>query len=109
MYAGRVVEEGPADAVFRHPGHPYTRGLIDAIPVPGVTPRGSELAAIPGRVPGLIGGIAGCAFRSRCPHASAPCGSAPLPRHTPEPGRVVECVTPLTRTSATAGATGSAP
>lgn len=98
MYAGRVVEEGSADAVFRRPGHPYTRGLIDAIPVPGLTQRGSELAAIPGRVPGLIGGIAGCAFRARCPRAQADCAQDPVPRHMPEAGRVVECVSPLTAT-----------
>ncbi|MEM8852192.1 MAG: ABC transporter ATP-binding protein [Pseudomonadota bacterium] len=96
MYAGRVVEEGSADAVFRRPGHPYTRGLIDAIPVPGVTQRGTALAAIPGRVPGLIGGITGCAFRARCPRARPDCAHHPVPQHIPEGGRVVECVAPLT-------------
>ena len=96
MYAGRVIEEGPAAGVFRRPGHPYTRGLIGAIPVPGSTPRGSELAAIPGRVPGLIGGIKGCAFRVRCPQSRACCAADPVPRHRVEPGRMVECVAPLT-------------
>ncbi|MBJ3776994.1 ABC transporter ATP-binding protein, partial [Acuticoccus mangrovi] len=94
MYAGRVVEDGPAAAIFRRPGHPYTRGLIGAIPVPGVTPRGSELAAIPGRVPSLIGGIAGCAFRDRCPEMRPACAEDPVPRHRAAE-RMVECVAPL--------------
>ncbi|GAB5378302.1 MAG: ABC transporter ATP-binding protein [Acuticoccus sp.] len=101
MYAGRVVEEGAAEAVFRRPGHPYTRGLIGAIPVPGVTPRGSELAAIPGRVPSLIGGIEGCAFRARCPQRQDGCATDPVPRHG-APGRMVECLAPLTAGAAPA-------
>ena len=73
MYAGRLVETGPVDAVFARPSHPYTRGLLRCIPVPGRTKPGEPLGAIPGQVPNLIGGIKGCAFRSRCGHASAAC------------------------------------
>ena len=47
MYAGRIVERAPARDLFVRPRHPYTRGLLAAIPVPGVTPRGSALPAIP--------------------------------------------------------------
>lgn len=83
MYAGRIVEEGAADDVFARPMHPYTSGLMAAIPVPGRTPRGQPLPAIPGRVPGLIGGVTGCAFNDRCPRALPACASAdpPLIRH----------------------------
>ncbi len=73
MYAGEVVEEGPAEAVFATPRHPYTQGLLRCIPVPGETPRDQPLGTIPGSVPSLVGGIEGCAFRDRCPHASPAC------------------------------------
>jgi peptide/nickel transport system ATP-binding protein len=73
MYAGRLVETGSVDAVFARPSHPYTRGLLRCIPVPGRTKPGEPLGAIPGQVPNLIGGVKGCAFRGRCGHASAAC------------------------------------
>jgi peptide/nickel transport system ATP-binding protein len=73
MYAGRLVETGPVETVFARPSHPYTRGLLRCIPVPGRTKPGEPLGAIPGQVPNLIGGIKGCAFRSRCGQASAAC------------------------------------
>jgi peptide/nickel transport system ATP-binding protein len=66
MYAGQVVEEGSVAAVFRDPLHPYTRGLMDCIPVPGKVARGSRLGSIPGMVPPLIGELSGCSFRDRC-------------------------------------------
>lgn len=94
MYAGRIAEYAPVKDLFRAPGHPYTRGLLAAIPVPGVTPRGSELPAIPGRVPGLIGAMPGCAFRERCALAGPECGADPVPRHETAPGRFVECFNP---------------
>jgi peptide/nickel transport system ATP-binding protein len=73
MYAGRLVETGPVDAVFARPSHPYTRGLLRCIPVPGRTKPGEPLGAIPGQVPNLVGGIKGCAFRGRCNLASSSC------------------------------------
>ena len=73
MYAGELVETGPAADVFNTPSHPYTRGLLRCIPLPGKTERGSELGTIPGIVPSLIGDVHGCAFRTRCPHAEAAC------------------------------------
>ena len=92
MYAGRIAERAPAADLFAAPRHPYTQGLLAAIPVPGVTPRGSELPAIPGRVPGLIGTMQGCAFRDRCARAGPDCDSNPVPRVDTGPGHFVECV-----------------
>ncbi len=75
MYAGQVVEEGTAKAVFEAPLHPYTSGLMACMPIPGKTPPGAHLGSIPGMVPSLIGGIEGCAFRDRCAHARPGCES----------------------------------
>ena len=92
MYAGRIAERAPAADLFAAPRHPYTQGLLAAIPVPGVTPRGSELPAIPGRVPGLIGTMQGCVFRDRCALAGPDCINDPVPRVDTGPGQFVECV-----------------
>src|SRR5919204_758740 len=68
MYAGRKVEEAPAAELFRSPRHPYTQGLLGAVPKLGSSVTGEEtrLAEIPGLVPSLKKRIAGCVFASRC-------------------------------------------
>ncbi|MEB8386617.1 ABC transporter ATP-binding protein [Rhodobacteraceae bacterium KMM 6894] len=83
MYAGELVESGPASDVFGTPMHPYTRGLLHCIPQPGKTERGAPLGTIPGIVPSLVGEVAGCAFRTRCPHAVDACRAAIPERGTP--------------------------
>jgi peptide/nickel transport system ATP-binding protein len=71
MYAGRKVEEAPVEALFDNPLHPYTRGLMAAIPRLDVdAPR---LQEIPGMVPLLTRPIVGCAFAARCPLATERC------------------------------------
>jgi peptide/nickel transport system ATP-binding protein len=72
MYAGKIVETAPVEALFRSPGHPYTRGLLAA--VPSVDEDRETLASIPGVVPGLIDPPAGCRFHPRCPAALEVCG-----------------------------------
>ncbi len=83
MYAGRVAETGPVDAVLTRPQHPYTRALIACVPDDGMA-RGS-LGAIPGSVPGVADYPAGCRFHPRCPRADAACRTVP-PAMVPRPG-----------------------
>ena len=64
MYAGEIVEQTDVGRLFRDPRHPYTRGLIGSIPVPGEVDH--ELAVIPGNVPNLIDLPGGCRFAPRC-------------------------------------------
>jgi len=64
LYAGYVVESGLTEAIFNHPQHPYTRGLMNAIPRPGS--RGKKMAAIAGTVPSNPGSLPGCPFAPRC-------------------------------------------
>ena len=75
MYAGKTVEEGPCEAVFDRPLHPYTSGLLRCIPVPGKTQRGAPLGSVPGIVPNLVGDLSGCMFRNRCGFASDACAT----------------------------------
>ena len=71
MYAGQLVEEGPADVFFRRPRHPYTRGLFAALPT--AAQRNRALLAIPGQVPAPGSMPPGCRFAPRCPHAWQRC------------------------------------
>jgi peptide/nickel transport system ATP-binding protein len=77
MYAGQIVETAPVAELFANPAHPYTRGLLDCIPVRGKTQPGSHLTAIPGVVPSLVGDVSGCTFRTRCEHAVDNCAQTP--------------------------------
>jgi peptide/nickel transport system ATP-binding protein len=79
MYAGQVAEAGTATAAFAAPAHPYTRGLLACIPVPGRTRRGDHLGTIPGLVPSLVGEMRGCHFASRCPHVAEVCRRVNVP------------------------------
>ena len=73
MYAGQIVETAPALQLFENPQHPYTRGLLASIPIPGRTKPGEALGSIPGLVPSLVGEQHGCAFRNRCGQATTAC------------------------------------
>ena len=77
MYAGQVVETSGVAQLFAQPRHPYTRGLLNCIPVRGKTLPGSRLQAIPGVVPSLVGQVSGCAFRNRCTLADSGCEQDP--------------------------------
>ncbi|QEL57445.1 oligopeptide/dipeptide ABC transporter ATP-binding protein [Chromobacterium paludis] len=76
MYGGRAMEYGQADNIFYHPSHPYTIGLLGALP--RLDHDGSELVSIPGNPPNMAHMPKGCPFSERCAHASARC-AAELP------------------------------
>lgn len=71
LYAGRIVEVGPIDSIMAAPAHPYTRGLVGALP--SRLAPGESLTAIPGTVPGNLLDLSGCSFASRCPGATDRC------------------------------------
>ncbi len=71
LYAGRVLESGPASSLLRTPRHPYTRGLLGALPRPG--PHPGRLVPIPGNLPDLTRPEQGCNFRPRCTFAEGAC------------------------------------
>jgi oligopeptide/dipeptide ABC transporter ATP-binding protein len=77
MYGGRIVEAGETAEVFGRPRHPYTVGLMDAIPPLDEELPDRHLRAIPGSVPELGGFPSGCPFRTRCPRADAACAEMP--------------------------------
>ena len=89
MYAGRVVERAGTAALFADPQHPYTIGLMAA--VPRLEGGAGPLATIPGAVPPPWARIGGCAFASRCPLADDRCRSTPPPMRTLGPGHAVAC------------------
>jgi len=73
LYSGHKVEEGPVKAIFEKPLHPYTQGLLAA--VPNVDDDDFQIAAIPGAFPSLTEDIQGCRFHPRCPYAFDRCRS----------------------------------
>lgn len=81
MYAGRVVEDGPVADIFNAPQHPYTRGLLAALPRLD-QPRDQVLQAIPGTPPRRIAAQPGCPFAPRCPLAEARCVASDPPLQT---------------------------
>ena len=93
MYAGKVVESGPVDALFASPAHPYTASLLRAVPMLG---RGRNvLTQIPGAVPNMSAPPPGCAFHPRCPQAQPRCASEMPEARDCGVGRAVACHFPI--------------
>ncbi|NGO71211.1 ABC transporter ATP-binding protein [Streptomyces boncukensis] len=120
MYAGRIVEQQPAPALFAHPRHPYTRGLLGCSPTLGGT--AADLRPVPGRPPSLAESFPGCPFAARCPEAEPECETwapvvsplepegGPVPNGPPVPAGEAACRRlPLAASvaPATHGATGA--
>ncbi|HEX5325624.1 MAG TPA: ABC transporter ATP-binding protein [Acetobacteraceae bacterium] len=94
MYAGRKVEEAPVREIFARPMHPYTQGLLGAVPKLGssLETRGrSRLTEIPGLVPSLREPIIGCAFAGRCPWVTDHCRAVAPAIEAKAPGHQAAC------------------
>jgi oligopeptide/dipeptide ABC transporter ATP-binding protein len=89
MYAGAIVESAPVSALFASPRHPYTQGLLEAIP--RIDESKHELMVIPGTVPGLIDPPRGCRFHPRCGRRFQPCDQELPLLYEPSPGHRVSC------------------
>jgi oligopeptide/dipeptide ABC transporter ATP-binding protein len=94
MYAGMVVEEGPAESVFASPRHPYTLGLLQSVPRLD-TPRGRKLQPIEGAPRDMLRPLAACPFAPRCTY-EVPDSRREVPRlYEVEPGHRVACFNPV--------------
>jgi oligopeptide/dipeptide ABC transporter ATP-binding protein len=90
MYAGRIVEQAPAEALFAMPRHPYTRGLIATLPDPAR--HAARLPVIPGSVPSLDAAGTGCRFADRCALADAGCRAQEPALESVAPAHRVACL-----------------
>jgi peptide/nickel transport system ATP-binding protein len=97
MYLGKLVEVGPADDVYYQPVHPYTKGLIDAIPIADPREeRATRQKGVAGELPSNIHPPSGCRFRTRCPLAEDLCAEQEPPlRPFTASGHLAACHFPL--------------
>ncbi|HXV96039.1 MAG TPA: ABC transporter ATP-binding protein [Gaiellaceae bacterium] len=91
LYAGRLVEEGPAGELFRDPCHPYTVGLLRCLPRSGIRKDERRLDTIPGVLPAPGAELAGCVFADRCGLVRDVCRREEPPLHAAGPGRTSRC------------------
>ena len=91
MYAGKIVEEGDAAAVFEHPEHPYTLGLLRSLPRRGIRKTERALSTIPGNLPQIGTDLPTCVFVDRCPLADELCRTVVPPVVDVGPGRWTRC------------------
>jgi peptide/nickel transport system ATP-binding protein len=91
MYAGRIVEHAPVEAIFARPLHPYTCGLLRSIPKVGVE-KARRLEAIPGLVPDLLSLPSGCHFRDRCERAIERCATVDPSLERLQPRHAAACI-----------------
>ena len=90
MYAGKKMEDAPAEHLFGHPQHPYTQGLLES--VPDIEEPRELLRTIEGDVPDLIGWERGCEFAPRCPEAIDACWETDPPLVTTDTGHQARCL-----------------
>ena len=96
MYLGKLVEVGPSHAIYENPAHPYTLGLINAIPEPDPKrERGKQVEPIRGELPSALHPPSGCRFRTRCPRVQDICGEVEPPLRPFGPKHFAACHFPL--------------
>jgi oligopeptide/dipeptide ABC transporter ATP-binding protein len=93
MYTGKIAEEGRVEQIFEDARHPYTRGLLRAVPMPGRSRGGQSQALyeIKGIVPSLLNLPGGCAFHPRCPEKKEICSREEPPRLVVDEEHAVSC------------------
>jgi oligopeptide/dipeptide ABC transporter ATP-binding protein len=92
MYLGKIVEVAPRREIWARPLHPYTQGLIEAVPLPDPTMVRTPLRQrLAGEIPNPLDPPSGCRFRTRCPHAIGLCSDAEPPLRVLQSGRQVAC------------------
>ena len=90
MYAGQIVEYGDLRQIFKETAHPYTKGLLSAIPVPSIDVK-RERILLQGELSSPVEPKPGCRFCNRCPHAADQCRTAQPPLEEVSPGHFVSC------------------
>lgn len=91
MYMGVMVEYAETEDLFAHPLHPYTKGLLSAIPMPDLSARNAERVLLKGEVTSPVNPKPGCRFAPRCPYATEACTAGDIPAREVEPGHFVAC------------------
>ncbi|MEG1973125.1 MAG: ATP-binding cassette domain-containing protein [Oscillospiraceae bacterium] len=91
MYLGQVVEKAPKEELFKNPCHPYTKALMNAIPVPNLSLRGTPRELIKGEVTSPVNPKPGCRFAARCPFAKENCTGENFPLKEISPNHFVAC------------------
>jgi len=92
LYAGRLIEQGPARELFADPRHPYTLALLRCMPRLGMRKDADRLEPIPGTLPPLGADPSGCVYADRCPIARPECRAAPPPMLDAGPARLARCL-----------------
>jgi oligopeptide transport system ATP-binding protein len=94
LYLGKLMELAAVREIFDTPLHPYTRGLLDAVPIPNPELQPQRLGStLAGELPSPLSPPSGCVFRTRCPRAQAPCAdTVPLLELASDSGRTVACL-----------------
>jgi len=96
MYLGKLMEVGPAAAVYNHSAHPYTQGLLSSVPVPDPVLERTKLKLVPrGELPSPMNPPSGCRYRTRCPRAKDLCAEVEPPLRMFETGQMAACHFPL--------------
>jgi len=105
MYLGRLVEVAPKAELFANPKHPYTQALLSSVPIPDPKRERNRVELAPkGELPSPMERIDGCAFRRRCPHATAGCAAMQPVMAEPTPNHFVMCTLHGTPVAAPAAA-----
>ena len=91
MFLGKVCELGITREIYADPIHPYTRFLLDAVPVPDPERKKESKDMLTGEIPSPVNPPSGCYFRTRCPYATEHCAQEPPEMREVRPGRFVAC------------------